>query len=386
MLCSRARGQSALPTVRIGVLWDRSGPGAVTSGLDQIVAARLAVDDFGQFSRGYPIDLVDAEFERRPDKAEDIAREWIEQENVAVIVDLPGMVAPVRVQELARAHNRSVMNTSSFNSALTGGSCSPTATHWFEDTRALTRAMTIGLAADGIRTWFLVVPDDVTGIAFQTDATAAIESTGGRVLGFARHPVDAETTAPALTIAMNAGADAIGLCAMGTSLEAQIRESRGLGMFEKTKAVCAYAGCIKDIHAMGPLEARDLYLVSGFYWNENDRTRAFSRRFNDVTGRMPDKPYAATYAAVGHFLRIVEASETIDGLALNMGLRRQPAYFFGVNVQIRVDGTLLLDVGLFRVKPPDQVTETWDYYNQIRTIPASEVFNPSSRARCPLLP
>jgi branched-chain amino acid transport system substrate-binding protein len=375
-----------MPTVRIGVLWDRSGSGSVTSGLDQVVAARLAVDDFGQFSRGYPIDLVDAEFQLRPDQAEDIARRWFEREGVAVIVDLPGTAAPVRVQDLARSHGRTVMNTGSFNAALTGASCSPTATHWLEDTRALTMAMTLGMTAEGMKTWFLVAPDDVTGAAFQTGAAAAIESTGGRVLGFARHPTDAGTFAPALTSARGSGADAIGLCALGPSLATQIREGRGLGLFDKSKAVCAYAGCIKDIHAMGPLEARDLWLVTGFYWNQNEQTRSFSHRFNELTGRMPDKPYAATYAAVEHFLRNVETSDTIDGAALNAGLRREPVYFFGSSGQLRVDGTLLLDVGLFRVKPPDRVTEVWDYYSKIRTIPAADLSRTSARGVCPLSP
>jgi branched-chain amino acid transport system substrate-binding protein len=384
-LVGRAAAQS-LPTVRIGVLWDRSGPGAVTSGLDQIVAARLAVDDFGQFSRGYPIDLVDAEFERQPDQAADIARKWFEREGVAVIVDLPGTAAPVRVQQLARTHNRTVMNTGSFNSALTGASCSPTATHWLEDTAALTMAMTVGVAGEGVKTWFIIAPDDVTGLAFQADATAAIEATGGRVLGTARYPEDATTFGPALAAARDSGADAVGLCAMGAALAAQIREARAAGLFDRIKAVCAYAASIKDIHAMGPLETRDLWLVTGFYWNQNERTRSFSHRFNELTGRMPDKPYAATYAAVGDFLRIVETSDTIDGAAVNVGLRQEPAYFFGANGRLRIDGTLMLDVGLYRVKPPEQVTEVWDYYKLVRTIPAVNVFRPVSRDVCPLTP
>jgi branched-chain amino acid transport system substrate-binding protein len=375
-----------MPTVRIGVLWDRSGIGTVTSGLDQIVAARLAVDDFGQFSRGYPIDLVDAEFERRPDQAEDIAHRWFEREGVAAIVDVPGTVAPVRVQDIAHTQDRTVLNTGSFNSVLTEASCSPTATHWLQDTRALTMAMTLGLAAEGMKTWFLVAPDDVTGVAFQTDAMAAIESTGGRAIGFTRHPADATTFVPALTSARDSGADAVGLCAYGTMLASQIRQARELGLFEKFRAVCAYAGCIKDIHTMGPLEARDLWLVSGFYWNQNERTKAFSNRFNELTGRMPDMPYAATYAAVGSFLRIVEASDTIDGVALNVGLRREPVYFFGTNGHFQVDGTLLLDMGLFRVKPPDRVSEDWDYYQPIRTISASQVFRPPTRGACQLTP
>jgi branched-chain amino acid transport system substrate-binding protein len=385
-LAARARAQGALPTVRIGVLWDRSGAGAVTSGLDQVVAARMAVDDFGQFSRGYPIDLVDAEFQRRPDQAEEITLKWFEHQGVAAIVDIPGTVAPARVQDLARSHNRSVMNTGSFNSALTGAACSPTATHWLEDTRALTTAMTLGLAAEGMKTWFLVAPDDVTGAAFQAGAAAAIESSGGRLVGMAQHPVEAESFAPALASARASGADAIGLCSMGTSLATQIREARTAGLFDSSKAVCAYAASIKDIHAMGPLESRDLWVVSGFYWNQNERTRSFSNRFNELTGRMPDKPYAATYAAVTDFLRIVEATDTVDGVAVNAALRQEPVYFFGTNGQLRVDGTLLLDIGLYRVKPPDQITDVWDYYKPVRTIRALDVYRPSARGACALSP
>jgi branched-chain amino acid transport system substrate-binding protein len=376
--------RAGMPTVRIGVLWDRSGSASVTSGLDQVVAARLAVDDFGQFSRGYPIDLVDAEFERRPDQAEDIARKWFERDGVAAIVGVPGAAAAVRVQELGRSFDRTVMNTASFNAALTGASCSVTATHWLEDTRALTMAMTLGLAAEGMKTWFLVVPDDAVGVALQVGATAAIESTGGRVVGFARYPSDAASFATALTSARESAASAIGLCAQGTALTTQIRAGRDLGLFDKNKAICAYAGCIKDIHAAGVVDARDLWLATGFYWNQNDRTRSFAQRFIGLTGRMPDKPYAATYAAVEHFLRTVETSDTIAGAALNAGLRRDPVYFFGSTGRLRADGTLLLDVGLFRVKPPDQVTAAWDYYAPIRAIPAAEVFRMPTRAICPL--
>jgi branched-chain amino acid transport system substrate-binding protein len=385
-LIPRAWAQDGLPSIRIGVLWDRSGVGAVTSGLDQIVAARLAIDDFGRFSRGYPIDLVDAEFERRPDQAVDIARQWFEREKVAAIVDVPGTAAAVQVQQLARTENRTVMNTGSLNAALTGAACSATATHWLEDTRDLTMAMTLGLAADGVKTWFLVVPDDLTGLAFQAGATAAIESTGGRVVGFAVHPADATQFTVALTSALRSGADAVGLCTMGTSLAAQIREARALGLFEKIKAVCAYAASIKDIHAVGPLEARDLRIVTGFYWNQNDLTRSFSNRFNEVTGRMPDKPYAATYAAIGQFLRIVEATDTIDGAAVNTALRRESAYFFGANGRFRIDGRLLLDVGLYRVKPPDDVAAAWDYYKSVRTVPAMDVFRQTTRGVCSLPP
>jgi len=380
-----ARAQ-ALPLVRIGVLWDRSGVGAATSGLDQIVAARLAVDDFGQFSRGYPIELLDAEFERRPDQATDIARRWFDHEGVAAIVDLPSTSAAIQVQDLARSRGRTVLNTSSFSTTLTGSACSPTATHWFEDTRALTMAMTLGLAAEEKRTWFLIAPDDLTGGALLTDATAAIELTGGRVIGIARHPPEASTFTSALIGARDSTAAAVGLCAVGSSLTTQIKEGRSLGLFDKGKAICAYAASIKDIHAIGPREARALWITSGFYWNRNERTRSFSHRFAELTGRMPDKPYAATYAAVGHFLRAVETLDTIDGLAVNVGMRRESVYFFGSSGRIRIDGTLLLDVGLYRVKAPDQISEPWDYYTPVRIIPAVDVYRGLTRNSCSLSP
>ncbi len=382
-IVSPARAQTVVPSVRIGVLWDRSGTGAITSGLDQLVAARLAIDDFGHLSRGYPVELLDAEFERRPDQALDIARRWLDRDGVAVIVDVPGTAAPVQVQAFARSRNRTVMNTGSFNAALSGASCSPTATQWLEDTRSLTMAMTLGLAAEGVKTWFLIVPDDATGIAFQTDATAAIESTGGRVAGFVQHPAEATVFTREMANALGSNADAVGLCGYGSNLENQIREARVSGLFDRGRAVCAYAATIKDIHGIGPAGARDLWIVSGFYWNQNERTRSFSQRFNELTGRMPDKSYAATYAAIGHFLRIVETSDTIDGVAVNIGLRQEPAYFFGGSGRLRADGRLLLDVGLYRVKPPAEVQIAWDYYKLIRTLPALNVFRPPARGGCP---
>ena len=383
VLVAPVRAAEPLPAIRIGVLGDRSGVGAVTSGPDQAVAARMAVEDYGTLSAGYPIEILTAEFARRPDDAVEIARKWFDQDNVAAIVDLPGTAAPVLVQSLAGRRDRSVLNTGSFNAALTGASCVPTATHWLEDTRALTMAMTLGLAAEGIKTWFLVVPDDVTGLAFRAGATEAIEATGGRIVAIAVHPADARDYAVALRDARDSGADAVGLCAVGAELRRQIGEARALGVFDRVRAVCAYGAGIADIHALTPAIARGLRLISGFYWNQSERTRPFAMRFNAMTARMPDKPHAATYAAVFHFLRSVETLETIGGAALNTGMRRDAPYFFGVNGRLRVDGRLMLPMQLYQVKAPDQATAPWDYYMPIRTVPALDIFRTPKRGGCP---
>jgi len=385
-LIGSARAQDNVPSVRIGVLWDRTGIGAVTSGLDQLVAARLAVDDFGAMSRGYPVEVLDAEFIRRPDEAVSIARRWFERDGVAGIVDVPGMAAAAQVQTYARSVDRTVMNTGSLNAALTEAACSPTATHWMEDTKALTLAMTVGMAVDGAKSWFLVVPDEVLSLALEAGAAAAIERTGGRLLGSARHPADGSAFAQALDSARASGADAIGLCSYGALLEAQLREARSGGLFENGRAVCAYAASIRDIHSAGAPATSDLRIVSGFYWDLNDSTRSFSDRFNRLTGRMPDKPHAATYAAIEHFLRTVEATDTIDGTALNIGMRREPAYFFGAGGVLRFDGKLLTELNLYRVKQPDSMTDAWDLYRPIRTISARSVFPPPVPGACPLPP
>ena len=278
------------------------------------------------------------------------------------------------------------MNTSSVNAALTGAACAPTATHWMDDTVALTRAMTIGMSAGGVNTWFLVVPDDTLGLAFQADATVAIESSGGRVVGFVRYPSDSTSFARPLASARDSEAAAIGLCAMGPPLVAQVRQAREMGLFDASKAICAYAATIRDVHALGAPEAQGLWLTTGFYWNRNEQTRSFSFRFNEITSRMPDKSYAVTYTAIGHFLRIVKALDTVDAAVANAAMRREPVYFFGDNGRVRIDGRVMLDMGLYRVKAQEAVREPWDYYEPIRTISAADVFRPRAKGGCALAP
>ena len=381
-LVAQARAQEGLPIVRIGVLWDRTGMGSATSGPDQVVAAQLAVADFGRLSRGYQVEILSAGFERRPDQALAIARDWFEKQGVAAIVDVPGTAAPLLVRDLGRDRDRTVMNTGSVSAALTGPGCSPTGTHWIEDTSALTLAMTAGMAVEGVRTWFLVVPDDATGLALKADATAAIEGAGGRVTGFARHPADGGPATLALTSARASGADAVGLCAMGETLVTHIRGARALGLFEGNKAICAYAAGIGDIHALRADEARGLRVVTSFWWKRNEWTKSFANRFYVATERMPDRSHAATYAAIGHFLRQIETADTLDGGVLNIGLRREAAWFFGGGGRFRPDGRLMLDMGLYRVKPRDDAAEPWDYYEFVRTIPALQAFRASGNARC----
>ncbi len=360
--------------------------GLAASGQDHLVAARLAVNDFGYLSRGYPVELVDAEFDRRPDRAVAIARKWFDEANVAAIVDLPGNVAPMQVQDVARTAKRTVMNTSSLNSALTGTGCAPTASHWMDDTIGLTRTMALGMASRGVGTWFLVVPDDPASIAFQADATAAIESTGGRVVGFIRHPSDSMVFARPLAAARDSAAAAIGLCSTGAGLIAQIRQAREMGLLDAGKEICAFAATIRDIHQVGPLAARELWVGTGFYWNRNEKTRLFSRRFLEISGRMPDKPHAATYAAILQFLRLVDALDSTNAETLNDAMRRDSLYFFGESGRMRLNGRVMLDMGLYRVKAPDAVREPWDYYEPVKTIPAVEVWRGRPKAGCALMP
>ena len=186
----------------------------------------------------------------------------------------------------------------------------------------------------------------------------------------------------ALAGARASGADAVGLCATGDALVAQIRQARALGLFEGNKAICAYAAGIADIHALGTDEGRDLRVVASFWWNRNEWTRSFANRFHAAAERMPDRSHAATYAAIGHYLRQVEAADTLDGGVLTAGMRRETAWFFGGGGRFRPDGRLMLDMGLYRVKPRDEAAAPWDYYAPVRTVPALQAFRSSGNGRC----
>jgi branched-chain amino acid transport system substrate-binding protein len=384
-LPSRARADD-LPPLRIGVLGDPTGIGAFASGFPTELAARMAVQDFGPLPSGRPVQIITGEFRLKPDDALAIARRWFDDPTVGAIIDLPTAGAAEAVQDLARTRNRIILNTSSINPALTGRSCAPTASQWADDSIALGNAVARGLAADGVKTWYLIVPDTVVSLALQRDAQRAIEATGGRVVGMSQHPSGVSDLTSPVTEARRSGAQAIGLCGIGDDLTATLRQARAAGLFADGRKVAAFLVSITSVHAIGLATAQDLLLPDSFYWNENDPSRSFGNRFMTVAGRMPGKSHAATYAAILHYLRSVVSADTMDAATVSLEMRRTPVYFFGRTGRIRVDGRLVLDMTLYRTRSPAAAQNEWDCYEFARKIPATEAYRTAGQGGCALSP
>lgn len=372
-----------LPPLRIGVLGDRTGLGATLSGPPVVVAARMAADDTGPLADGRPIEILTAEFKLRPDEALATIRRWFDELDVAAVVDVPTPAASIAVRDLARMRQRTVLNTSSVNAALTAVACAPTVTHWADDTFTRTAALARGLIGAGARTWFLVVPDMTLGLAVSADATRAIEAAGGRVVGIARHPEGVMTFASVIERARQSGAQAVGLCDIGSSLVELLRQGRAEGLFADNRKVAAFLATLSDMQSLADGTAAGLFVASSFHWSMSEQARSFARRFQDETGRAPEQSHAATYAAVRHYLRAAASAETLDGNAVNLEMRRIPLYFFGRMAKVRVDGKVLLDVSLYRVRLPPTQAPWYDCYETMRGFATPEVYRAGNGQACP---
>jgi branched-chain amino acid transport system substrate-binding protein len=377
------RAQNALPPLVIGVLTDRTGLGASVSGPPLVQAVQMAVQDAGPLPDGRPLSVVTESYQLKPDDAVAVARRWFDQD-VSVIVDVPGSAAAVAVQSLARARGRTTLVTGSVNPALTGQACSPFGSSWGIDSASITTALVRAVARAGTTTWFLVVPDTVLGQAVQADATRAVEDAGGQVLGRSHHPVEATDFASIVTQAKASGARAIGLCDITRGLTDQLGQFQAGGLFDDGRSVVAFLPAITDIHAAGAKAARGLLLASPFYWNQNDQARSFANRFIAATGQMPDAAHAAAYVAVRHYLRAAVVTDGPDPILINQEMRRTPVYFFGRSARLRLDGRLAIDLTLLRVKAPEAMHSEWDHYEQIGVILAADIYKPLNQTGCRL--
>ncbi|HMN70499.1 MAG TPA: ABC transporter substrate-binding protein [Rhodoblastus sp.] len=375
-----APAQTAAP-LRIGVLTDESGPYADSAGPGSVLAAEMAVADFGGSVKGRKIEIVHADTQNKPDVASTIARRWFDTENVSAIVDLPVTPIAAAVQQLAKEKSRTVMITASATSDFTSKWCSPVSTHWADDSHALAAGTAKAISADGAKNWFFVTVDIAFGAALQRDATEVIEASGGKVLGAAKHPVNAPDFSSLLLQAQSSGAQEIGLASVGGDLVNEIKQAHEFKIGQDGKqALIAFLVYIQDIHALGLNTAQGLNVTSGFYWDQSDSARAFAKRFFEKRKMMPSKNHAEIYTAVTHYLRAIDVAGTDEAVAVNKAMRAAPVDYFGKPATLRADGRVLYDLMLYRVKKPEESKGAWDYYAPVRAIKASEAFLPASPA------
>jgi len=372
--------------VKLGVLNDRSGIYSDITGEGSVIAAQMAVEDFGAKEKGITVEIVSADHQNKPDVGANIARQWYDQEGVDVILDVPTSSVALAVNDITREKNKIFMNSGGGTSDLTGKACSPNTVHWTYDTWQLAHGTGTAVVQNGGKTWFFVTADYAFGQALERDTTAVVEAAGGEVVGTVRHPFPNTDFSSFLLQAQSSGAQVIAFANAGGDTINSIKQAAEFGIVQGGQSLAGLLVFINDIHALGLEAAQGLMLTESFYWDLNDQTREWSARFEEKAGKKPNMVQAGVYASVLHYLKAVEAVGGKETEAVMAKMKEMPTDdpLFGKG-KIRVDGRKIHDSYLFRVKAPDQSEGPWDYYETVATIPAEEAFRPLDEGGCSLV-
>ncbi|HEV2604660.1 MAG TPA: ABC transporter substrate-binding protein [Microvirga sp.] len=385
-LAPAALAQGQKP-VRIGVLNDLSGVYADYQGEGSIIAARMAVEDFGGKVAGRPVEVVFADHQNKTDVGASIARRWFDVDGVDMIVDVPNSAIALAINGLAREKNKVLIGSGAGTSELTGKSCSPNTVHWTYDTYSLGRSLGKALTAQGAKKWFFITADYAFGKDLEKNAADAVLANGGEVVGTARHPIGATDFSSFIVQAQNSGADVIGLANAGDDLSNSIKQAGDFGVASKQR-IAALIANVNNIQGLGLPASQGLQVVTGYYWDLNEGTRAFAKRFQERHPRknMPNDMQAGVYASVLHYLKAVEQAKSADDgrvvvAAMKTISTDDPLFGKGT---IRADGRKMHPMHLFTTKTPQESKGPWDFYNLVRSIPAEEAFRPLAEGGCPL--
>lgn len=373
--------------VKIGVLNDRSGVYADLSGEGSVIAARMAVEDFDAAAKGINVEIISADHQNKPDIASAIARRWYDEEGVDMIADVPTSSAAFAVSDVTREKNKIFMDSGAGSADLTGSKCSPNTVHWTYDTWALAHGTGKAMVERGKKKWFFLTADYAFGHALEKDTTAVVEAAGGEVVGSVNVPFPGTDFSSYLLQAQASGADVIGLANAGGDTVNSIKQAAEFGITQGGQSLAGLLIFITDVHALGLETAQGLVLTEAFYWDLNDQTRAWSKRFAELgNGSMPTMVHAGVYASVLHYLKAVESTGSKDASVVMAAMKATPTEdpLFGKGM-IRADGRQIHDMYLFEVKKPEESKGPWDYYNLLATIPAADAFRPMADGGCSLV-
>ncbi len=371
--------------VKIGLLLDMSGVYADIVGPGSVIAARMAVDDFGGKVLGNPIELIFADHQNKADLTAAKAREWFDTQKVDMLADVAATAPALAALEVAKQKNKIVLFPSAASSRLSNENCSAVSVHWTYDTYALAAGTGRGVVKTGGDTWFFLTADYTFGTNLEKDTTEVIKAEGGRVIGSVRHPLNASDFSSFLLQAQTSKAKIIGLANAGGDTVNAIKAAHEFGI-TKTQRLAALLVFINDIHSIGLPLAQGMLLTEAFYWDANEETRKWSRRFFEKHKRMPNMAQAGTYSAITHYLKAVQATGTDETTAVMAKMRELPVNdFMTKNGKIREDGRLVREMYVFEVKKPSESQYPWDYYKLKATIPADQAYLPLSRSSCPLV-
>jgi branched-chain amino acid transport system substrate-binding protein len=361
--------------VKIGVLTDLSGPASTPTGPGSVAAAQMAIDDFGGSVLGKPIQLISADHQLKPDIGAGIARRWYDTEQVDLILDVPVSSVGLAVQVVANEKRKLFITHSTGSTDFHGKFCSPYTMQWVFDTRALAVGTGREITERGGKTWFFITDDYAFGHALEKDATQVIEANGGRVLGSVRPPFATPELSSFVLQAQQSKAQVIGIAGGPPNNTNEIKLAHEFGLVQGGQQLAGLLILITDVHALGLQTAQGLLLTTSFYWDLDDKTRAWSKRFFDKVQHMPTMWQAGVYSAVMHYLQAVKAAGTDEAEKVAAQMRTQPIEdFFSRNGRLREDGLMVHDLLLVQVKTPEESKGPWDYYKVLAHIKGDEAF------------
>jgi branched-chain amino acid transport system substrate-binding protein len=376
--------------VKIGSLSDQSGLYADLGGPGSTLAAQMAVEDSGMAAKGWKIDIISGDHQNKPDVGVNLARQWFDVDKVDVIVDVPNSGVALAVSNLVKEKNGILLDSGAGSSDLTNAQCTPNTIHWTYDTYTLAHGTGSALAKSGGDSWFFLTADYAFGAALERDTTSAVQAAGGKVLGGVKHPLGTSDFSSFLLQAQASKAKVIGLANAGGDTTNSIKQAAEFGIVAGGQKLAALLLFITDVHSLGLATAQGLNFTETFYWDMNDQTRAFAKRFQERMKNhgMPTMVHAGVYSSLLHYFKALEAlgGNPHDGAKVVAKMKEMPTDdpLFGKG-SIQPNGRKIHPAYLFEVKKPSESKAPWDYYKLVATIPTAEAFTPLDKSTCPLL-
>ncbi|HXI06127.1 MAG: ABC transporter substrate-binding protein [Bradyrhizobium sp.] len=372
--------------VKIGVLTDMAGVFSDLAGAGAVTAAQMAIDDFVEKEKPpFKVELVSADHQNKPDIATGIAQRWYDTAGVDLITDVINSGVALAVSSVAESKNRMLIVTGSGSTRLTNEQCSPNTISYTWDTYSFANGQSRIVKSMGLDTWYFVAVDYALGKSLVAEASDAVTRSGGKIVGTVYHPISTTDLSSFLLQAQGSKAKVIGFANAGADLLNSIKASRDFNI-TPGQTIVPLVGTITEVNALGAAATQGMFLVEPFYWDLDDLSRTWSKRFYDKFGKMPNFVQAGAYSAVTNYLQAVQATKTDDAAAVMKHLKSTPINdMFARNGKVRADGRMVHDMYLVQVKSPGDVKQKWDYYNVKETIPADEAFQPLSTSKCKMV-
>ena len=387
LTATAAQAQISDGVIRLGVMNDMSGLYADITGMGSVIAARMAVEDFGAEKKGMKVEIVSADHQNKPDIGSSIARKWFDTDKVDAVVDVPTSSVALAVNQITREKGKVMLNSGAASSDLTGKDCSPNTVHFTYDTWMLANGTGSAIVKTGGDTWFFLTSDYAFGHALERDTEAVVLKSGGKVLGKVRHPLNSQDFSSFLLQAQASKAKIVGLANAGGDTQNAIKQASEFGITKGGQNLAGLLVFLPDVHSLGLAKAQGLIFTETFYWDLNDQTRAWTKRFAPQNGgKYPSMIHAGVYGAVIHYLKAVEAAKTDDGTKVVAKMKELPTddVLFGKG-SIRADGRGLHPAYLVEVKKPSESKGPYDYYKIRATIPADQAFRPMDQGGCAMV-